>query len=60
MMHRSLASVGLVALLAILLFAAAPIAGQAPAPAAKANGPTVLRLSFPTDSNQPVSAFLVL
>ena len=38
MMHRSLTSVGLAALLAILLFAAAPIAGQAPAPAAKANG----------------------
>ena len=37
-MHRSLTSVGLAALLAILLFAAAPIAGQAPAPAAKANG----------------------
>ena len=37
MMHRSLTSVGLAALLAIL-FAAAPIAGQAPAAAAKANG----------------------
>ena len=29
-------------------------------PAAKANGPTVLRLSFPTDGNRPISAFLVL
>jgi hypothetical protein len=39
-MHRSLASVGLAALLAILVFAAAPVAGQAPASAAKANGTT--------------------
>ena len=29
-------------------------------PAVKANGPTVLRLSFPTDGNRPISAFLVL